>query len=173
MANLFGPIGDRISGVPLYMHVVSETALWGTTCILKSIFSWTIQIYGVPENDQTIPIVIHLILVKAMWPRINQWQSLFSWVKVKKYNKMCYLLPTLPSKFRNISIRHDTFVTARDTSQWSKHGGKWRDRRRRKLPVFTFRDEHNNDSTTQTWSVKLKSNDFQGYPRRETAAIGG
>ena len=173
MANLFGPIGDRISGVPLYMHVVSETALWGTTCILKSIFSWTIQIYGVPENDQTIPIVIHLILVKAMWPRINQWQSLFSWVKVKKYNKMCYLLPTLPSKFRNISIRHDTFVTAQDTSQWSKHGGKWRDRRRRKLPVFTFRDEHNNDSTTQTWSVKLKSNDFQSYPWRETAAIGG
>ena len=131
------------------------------------IVRWTIQIYNVPENDQTIPIVLHVILVKAMWPRINQWQSLFSWVKVKKYNKMCYLLPILPLKFRNVSIQHDIFVPARDTSQWSKHGGKWRDRRRQKLPVFTFRDEHNNDSTTQTWSLKLKATIFKVIPEEK------
>ena len=28
-------------------------------------------------------------------------------------------------------------------------------------------------STTQTQSLKLKSNDFQSHPRRETAASGG
>ena len=26
-------------------------------------------------------------------------------------------------------------------------------------------------TTTKTWSLKLKSSDFQSYPRRETAAI--
>ena len=29
------------------------------------------------------------------------------------------------------------------------------------------------NTTTQTWSLKLKRNDFQRYPRRETAASGG
>ena len=29
------------------------------------------------------------------------------------------------------------------------------------------------NTTTQTWSLKLKSNDFQSYPRREIAASGG
>ena len=36
-------------------------------------------------------------------------------------------------------------------STWSKHGGKWRDRRREKycqvLPVFFFVNEHNNTNT--------------------------
>ena len=41
------------------------------------------------------------------------------------------------------------------------------------LPVFTFEDEHNNGSTVQTWSLKLKTNDFQSYPWREIAASGG
>ena len=36
------------------------------------------------------------------------------------------------------------------------------------LPVFFFVNEHDN---TNWLSLKLKSNDFQSYPRRETAAI--
>ena len=41
------------------------------------------------------------------------------------------------------------------------------------LPVFTFEDEHNKGSTIQTWNLKLKTNDFQSYPWRETPASGG
>ena len=37
---------------------------------------------------------------------------------------------------------------------------------------FVFRESLLN-TTTQTWSLKLKSNDFQNYPRREIAASGG
>ena len=55
-------------------------------------------------------------------------------------------------------------------STWSEHGGKWRDRRREKHCQFSFSWMN---TTTQTWSLKLKSNDFQSYPRRETAASGG
>ena len=53
---------------------------------------------------------------------------------------------------------------------WSRHGGKCRDRRLEKHCQFSFSWMN---TTTQTWSLKLKSNDFQSYPRRETAASGG
>ena len=52
-------------------------------------------------------------------------------------------------------------------STWSKHGGKWHDRRWEKHCQFSFSWMN---TTTPTWSLKLKSNDFQSYPRKETAA---
>ena len=55
-------------------------------------------------------------------------------------------------------------------STWSKHDGNWRDRRREKHCHFSFSWMK---TTTQTWSLKLLSNDFQSYPRRETAASWG
>ena len=59
-------------------------------------------------------------------------------------------------------------------STWSKHGGKWCDRRQEKHCQFSFSWMNTTTFTiTQTWSLKLKSNDFQSYPRRETAASGG
>ena len=46
-------------------------------------------------------------------------------------------------------------------STWSKHGGKWRDRRRNKTPpVFFFVNEHTKAST----KPQAQSNDFQSYP---------
>ena len=54
-------------------------------------------------------------------------------------------------------------------STWSKHGGKWRDRRWEKHCQFSLLGMN---TTTQTWSLKLKSNNFQSYPRRETAGGG-
>ena len=52
---------------------------------------------------------------------------------------------------------------------WSRHGGKCRDRRWEKHCQFSFSWMN---TTTQTWNLKLKSNDNQSYPRRETAASG-
>ena len=47
-------------------------------------------------------------------------------------------------------------------SKWSEHGGKWRDRRREKHCQFSFSWMNATTFTiTQTWSLKLKSNDFQ------------
>ena len=47
-------------------------------------------------------------------------------------------------------------------STWSKHGGKWRDRRWEKHCQLSFSWMN---ITTQTRSLKLKSNNFQSYPR--------
>ena len=55
-------------------------------------------------------------------------------------------------------------------SMWSKRGGKWRNKRREKHCQFSFSWMN---TTTQTRRLKLKSNDFWSYPRRETAASGG
>lgn len=41
---------------------------------------------------------------------------------------------------------------------------------RQTLPVFTFMNKRGN---TNMEPYKLKSNDFQSYPRRDTAAGGG
>ena len=43
-------------------------------------------------------------------------------------------------------------------------GGKWRERRREKLCQFSFSWIN---TTTQTWSLKLKSNDFQVMPEEK------
>ena len=39
--------------------------------------------------------------------------------------------------------------------------------------TFHFRGWTQQESSTQTWSLKLKCEDFQSYPWRETAASGG
>ena len=67
---------------------------------------------------------------------------------------------------------HDTFEQCTPLgihdSTLSKHAGKWRDRRREKHNQFSFALMN---TTTQTRSLsKLKSNDFQSYPRGESAA---
>ena len=60
------------------------------------------------------------------------------------------------------NVPRSGYIMARDQSMVESEvteGGK------NKLPAFFFMNEHNTN--------KLKSNDFQRYPRRETAASGG
>ena len=50
---------------------------------------------------------------------------------------------------------------------WSKHGERWCDRRREKHCLFSLQWMN---MTIQTRSLKLKSDDFQSYPKRNIAA---
>ena len=58
-------------------------------------------------------------------------------------------------------------------STWSKHGGKWGDRRREKptLPVFVFVNEHNNTNTKpqakKQWFLKLS----QKFPEEKQQLV--
>ena len=77
--------------------------------------------------------------------------------------------------FWSIHSSHDRYIRQCTPlvihySTWSKHCGKWRDRRREKHYQLSFSWIN---TTTQTRSLKLKSNDFYRYPTRETAASGG
>ena len=69
-----------------------------------------------------------------------------------------------------LSVHYYSFITARDQSMVESGvtgGGK-------NVASFLFVNVRNSQqSTTQTQSPKLKSNDFQSHPRRETAASGG
>ena len=62
------------------------------------------------------------------------------------------MYPVIPKQCTTLGIHYST---------WSKHGGKWRDRRREKHCQFSFSWIN---TTTQTWSLRLKSNDFQVMP---------
>ena len=127
----------------------------------------------------------------------NSWQSF--WHDIKKcpswvfslfyrcYDKHCYIprlslnqtgtvivwffvtWPWLKSNVLRLWYIKQCTLLGIHYSTWSKHGGKWRDRRREKHCQFSFLWMN---TTTQTWSLKLKSNNFQSYPRRETAASG-
>ena len=67
------------------------------------------------------------------------------------------------------NVSRSGYITARDQSVVGSgvtEGGKT-------LPVFFFVNEHSYSTTTETLNRELKSNDFQSYPGRETAASGG